>query len=137
VDDLKKDLNLLLRDAGCDPLDDEQYGYEEVTDDEDSKLETQSGESSVIYNLQDTMDSLYKLSPALNFFLETYSPPDPVETVYRGHLIRHMFPVAEPYLIERLTVRMEESRKKLEQPASFETEVRTRSVVHKYVANTG
>jgi hypothetical protein len=109
---------------------DEQRGYEEVTDDDDSELESQSSGCSVIHDIRDAVDSLYKLSPALDFFLETFSPPDPMETVYLERLIGHMFPRAQPYLIERLTIRTVESRKKLAQPASFQAEVRTAYVVH-------
>ena len=134
-------IHLLLQSAGREPLGDEDRGYEEGTDDEsesesrssdddESESESQSSECSAIHDIQDAVDSLYNLSPALDFFLETYSPPDTVETVGLERMIRYMFPLAEPYLLERLAIRMAESREKLLQPASLQAEVRIGSVVY-------
>jgi hypothetical protein len=133
-DDLREELNLLLWDSGRCPLTDEEYGHKKVDDDKDSEFlsESQGSECSDIANLQDTLDLLYKLSPALTFFFERFSPTDRVETMdYHEILIRDMCPAAEPYLIQRLVTRIRESGKKLDQrmqPASFPTEVPKRSV---------
>jgi len=146
------DVRRLLQTAGRQPHGGEERGYEEGTNDEsesesrssgdggleseglssddESESESRSSECSAIHDIQDAVDSLYNLSPALNFFFETFSPPDTVETAGLERMIRLRFPDAEPYLLERLVKRIAESREKLVQPASFQAEVRTGSVVY-------
>jgi len=145
------DVRRLLQTAGRQPLGGEERGYEEGTNDEsesesrssddeseseglssddESESESRSSECSAIHDIQDAVDSLYNLSPALNFFFETFSPPDTVETAGLERMIRLRFPDAEPYLLERLVKRIAESREKLVKPASFQAEVRTGSVVY-------